>query len=307
MRMANKLIRFIVPLLLVLIFSIITNVPHRTLAAELPQNEPNRNAVDIDILQLKENLTEGMLEIPEDVQRKIILYQWIMGGVEQYVAETGIKDVFSCDLENDLLYGDREFFLAEAQRAEWDKYAYLINNETGLDMKQESYKLMLQGVEHTLYVDVNIKEGKVCVYLKGYGPAVRTVGGNSATYKLIENDDDGQIIYYPDIYVESDWDDLEICDNHLGEVSFGELHELSFLKIPEDIGASERYFNVASALKRYVEENQIEDVFYFDAEQDVICQVTNMIYTCRVRGNTMTLYIDIDGYNMKAHVYQVED
>lgn len=50
MRMHSKLIRFIGSLLLVLIFSIITNVPHRTLAAELPQNEPNRNAVDVDIL-----------------------------------------------------------------------------------------------------------------------------------------------------------------------------------------------------------------------------------------------------------------
>ena len=99
---------------------------------------------------------------------------------------------------------------------------------------------------------------------------------------------------------------MELYDNHLGEVSFDELHELSFLEIPEDVMNPERYLNVASALKRYVEENQIEGVFYFDVEQGVICQVTNLIYICPVRGNTLILYVDIDGYNMKAHVYQVE-
>lgn len=305
MRMTNKIIRFIAPLLLVLIFSIITNVPHRTLAAELPQNEPNRNAVDIDILQLKESLTEGMLEIPEDVQRKIILYQLTMDGVERYVSETGRKEVFFCDLENDLLYGDKEIHLLKTQRS--DRYAYPIKDEAVRDIAKNSYKLTLRGTEYTLYMDVNTRAKVVWIYALWHGAAMQTTDENIAAYELIERDDDEQIIYYPDIYVESDWDDLEICDNHLGEVSFGELHELSFLKIPEDIGASERYFNVASALKRYVEENQIEDVFYFDAEKDVICQVTNMIYTCRIRGNTMTLYIDIDGYNMKAHVYQVED
>lgn len=305
--MPSRRIRFIGLPLSVWLLIMITNVPLQTLAVELPQNDFDRKAIDIDIITLKENLTGGMLDIPEVVQRKIVLYQLVMEGVEQFVSETGIKDVFSCDLERDLLYGDREFFLVEAQRDEWDQYVYPIKSATALDMRQENYKLLLQGTEQALYVDVDIKEGKVYVYPKEYGPALQKKSGNSAAYALIERDDDNQIVYYPDIYVESDWDDLKRSDNHLGEVSFEELHELRFLKIPEDVTNPERYLNVASALKRYVEERQIEDVFYFDARKDVICQVTNLIYTCRVRGNTMTLYIDIDGYNMKAHVYQLED
>ena len=202
MRMHSKLIKFIGLLFLVLILIIITNAPHRTLAAELPQNDSDR-AIDVDIIKLKENLTDGMLDVPEDVQRKIVLYQLVMEGVEQYVSDTGIKDDFFCDLENDMLYGDREFRLVEAQRAEWDKYAYPIKNETELEMKLESYKLMLRGTEHALYVDTNIKEGKVCIYPKEYGPALQTKGGNSAAYALIERDNDNQIVYYPDIYVES--------------------------------------------------------------------------------------------------------
>ena len=52
---------------------------------------------------------------------------------------------------------------------------------------------------------------------------------------------------------------------------------------------------------------KIEDVFYFDAEKDNITGVTNMIFTCRLRGKTRTLYIDIDAVNMKCHVYEVEE
>ena len=104
MRMHSKAIRFIGSLLLILILIIITNIPLQILAAELPQNDSDR-AIDVDIITLKENLTEGMLEIPEDVQRKTVLYQLIMEGVEQYVSETGIEDVFSCDFERNLLYG----------------------------------------------------------------------------------------------------------------------------------------------------------------------------------------------------------
>lgn len=79
------------------------------------------------------------------------------------------------------------------------------------------------------------------------------------------------------------------------------------MEIPDAIDDPVKYLNVASVLKRYVDEKQLDDVFYFDAEQDTISQVTNLIYTCRLRGTTMTLYIDIDGYNMKAHIYQVEE
>lgn len=133
MQIYNKLTGFIVLLLLAVL---VVNIPCQTLASESLLNEPDREVVNMNILQSKDNLTEGMLEIPEDVQREIILYQWIMEAVEQYISETGIEDVFSCDLENDLLYGDREFRLMEMQRAEWNRYVYPIKDETRIDMKR---------------------------------------------------------------------------------------------------------------------------------------------------------------------------
>ena len=89
-----------------------------------------------------------------------------------------------------------------------------------------------------------------------------------------------------------------------------ELENLDFLKVPEGASASYSagvYLDVASVLKRFLEENQIEEIFYFDIAEDVVSEVTNMIFTCRVRSRNRTLYIDLDTVNMKAHVYQVEE
>ena len=167
----------------------------------------------------------------------------------------------------------------------------------------------MEGEDNTLYLDIDIENAKVSVYTTENLGVISGGVGYVDAYREIVRDEEGQILYYPDTYVQSDWEDFERVDDHFAGVSFDELGQLEYLKIPED---SMEYYavvnlNIASVLKRYLEENQIDDVFSFDAEEDVIAHVTNMIYTCRVRGTTMTLYIDIDGYNMKAHVYQVED
>ena len=114
-----------------------------------------------------------------------------------------------------------------------------------------------------------------------------------------------------DFCVEVDWDDLKREDDHFSEVDFDEIENLDFLKVPED---TREYYNVglyldvASLLKRYLEENRITgEVFYFDSDKDDISRVTNMIFTCRVRSRNRTLYIDLDAVNMKGHVYQVEE
>ena len=282
------------------------NLKRYVLASELHENRMEEQSSSVNFTSAEERLSEGLLDTPESFQREILLYKWIMEAVEQYMTETGKKDVFVCDLKNDVLYGNNEFILVDQEST---KYEYSIVMQDGVDMGQNRYKLKLNGTKYILYVDVNIQEAKVYIYPAEDLGVISGGVGNWKAYEQIEKDENGQIIYYPDTYVQSDWDNFERQDNHFAGVSFDELEQLDFLKIPQD---SMEYYavinlNVASVLKRYIEENQIEDVFYFDADKDVIARVTNMIYTCRIRGKTMTLYIDIDGFNMKAHVYQMED
>ena len=131
---------------------------------------------------------------------------------------------------------------------------------------------------------------------------------SAAIFKRIREEGEDSL----DAYVKSDWDDLEVEDNHLAGIPYDEIEELDFLIIPDNINVDViTYLDVACALQRYMEENQIEDVFYFDANQDIVSSVTNMIFTCRVRGTSRTLYIDIGVYSyydsIRCHVYQVEE
>lgn len=302
----NKSKKVIITLSMLLSLTMSGSLKHNVIAIE-PQNEEHiiEQSFNVDFTGAEEEFSKGLLDMPEKFQEEFLLYKWVTEAVEQYMAEMGKSDIFVCDLKKNLLYGGNEFILVDQKQT---RYEYPITLKDEIHMRQDNYKLKLEGKENTLYLDINIENAKVSVYSTEDLGVISGGVGNVDAYKEIMKDEQGQILYYPDTYVQSDWDDFECVDNHFSGVSFDELGQLQYLKIPED---SMEYYavvnlNVAGVLKRYLEENQINDVFIFDAEEDVIAHVTNMIYTCRVRGKTMTLYIDIDGYNMKAHVYQVE-
>lgn len=267
----------------------------------------------LDLEKMNVRLSEGLLDIPERFQKQAILYEWITVAVNQYVLEKGIEDVFYCDLEENLLSEKTQFLIDNVNDEREDYlYEYHIEDYNGIDNIQGCYKLKLAGRNHTLYVDVQPQEKKIYLYPAECESFVikDNSDGNIAVYEQIERGNDGQIIYYPDSYVQSDWDDLEVIDNHFAGVTLEELEKLEYLKVPEGVSKSWEsviYLDVASILKRYMEENQLEEVFYFDADEDIIAYVTNMIFTCRLRSQERTLYMDIDSYNMKAHVYEVEE
>lgn len=276
------------------------------------EGEVESGIIYMDLAQISGRFAGGQLELPEEFREELALYQCIVQAVDQYVAENDIDDVFSCSLQEDLLYGSRAFDVTSWSIGRTGNYEYPLQDVDKTSFTQDSYKLKLEGREHTLYVDVNVQKGKVFLYpAEESGVIFHYDTGNLTAYEKIVGMEGGwPIEYYPDFYVEADWDDMKQEDEHFAEVSLEELEHLDFLKFPEGAGESYDvgiYMDVASALKRYVEENRIEDFFYFDAGADIISQVTNMIFTCRVRSHNRTLYIDLDTVNMKCHVYPVEE
>lgn len=276
--------------------------------AKLETEEP----VFMDLGRISMRFEEGQLELPTSFEEELLLYRWIGEAVDQYTTEKGIEDVFHCDLQHDLLYGSREFDVREWREGKTAGYEYPMQATDTIVSGREYYQLRLEGSEHILYVEVNMQEGKVILYPSEDGNVFSDLYelGNSDAYKqIVSVDDRWPVLEYPDWYVENDWDDMERADNHLDEVKQEELEHLDYLKLPENAADGYEviiYLDVASVLKRYIEENQLEEVFYFDAEKDIVSNVTNMIFTCRVRSQNRTLYIDMDGYNLKYHVYQIE-
>lgn len=289
-------------------------------AAIEEEKEEDGGGSSIDLARMSERIENGQLEVPEDFRERLALYQCVAQAVDEYAETNHIDDVFSCNLWESLLYGSRGFSvlpgLSEDESREYPfgnkSYEYPFGNIDKAGFMRDSYQLKLEGEEHVLYAEINVPEEKVFLYPEEEG-RLNFDDGNPEAYKKLRRikTEEGQLIEYDvGYYVENDWPDMEQEDDHFGEVSLEELEQLDFLRLPE--GVSEQvganlYLSVASALKRYIEENRIEEVFYFDAKEDIVSSVTNMIFTCRVRSRSMTLYIDLDGANMRCHVYRVEE
>ena len=274
--------------------------------------ESRIDIVYMDLDQISRRFAEGQLNVPEDFRKRLALYQCLVQAVDQYVAENGIEDTFSCELWEGLLYGSREFSVSEWIIDQKGVYEYPLPDIDKSMFTQGGYKLKLEGKDSILYVNIDLHEEKVFIFPSEDVDADHYRMGNASAYAYIRRGENGwPVEYYPDFYVESDWDDLKREDDHFSEVDLDEIESLDFLKVPED---TREYYNVglyldvASLLKRYLEENRITgEVFYFDSDKDDISRVTNMIFTCRVRSRNRTLYIDLDAVNMKGHVYQVEE
>lgn len=296
-------------ILLLVIFAVLLNsIGIRVKASETKDDALNNSIVPIDLNKTDERLKEGYLDVPEKFRQELFLYQCITETVDQYVTENNIDDTFYFDLKEDWLYGSRKFEVTVGYFST-EIYEYPICGRENIEFEEDSYQFRVEGKKDTIYIEIDFKEEKVYLYPEsGNYVQILYPEGNEEAFERKKKEGKN----YLDAYVKSDWDDLEMEDNHLAGIPYDEIGELDFLIIPDNIHADViTYLDVACALKRYMEENQIEDVFYFDANQDIISSVTNMIFTCRVRGTSRTLYIDIGIYSyedgIRCHVYQVEE
>lgn len=295
-------------LILLIIISVSMVAGIQVMASETKDDALNNSIIPIDLDKTDERLKEGYLDVPEKFRQKLFLYQCITEALDQYVTENNIDDTFYLDLKEGMLYGSRKFEVTVGYFST-EIYEYPICGRENIEFEEDSYQFRVEGKKDTIYIEIDFKEEKVYLYPEsGNYVQILYPEGNEEAFERKKKEGKN----YLDAYVKSDWDDLEMEDNHLAGIPYDEIGELDFLIIPDNIHADViTYLDVACALKRYMEENQIEDVFYFDANQDIISSVTNMIFTCRVRGTSRTLYIDIGIYSyedgIRCHVYQVEE
>lgn len=265
-------------------------------------------SISIGFEKVDMRFKEGYLDVPEKIKQELFIYQCITETVDRYVTENNIDDTFYFDLKEDMLYGSREFTIDVPPQ---NTFEYPLQIKEDLKFGQDSYKFRIKGENDILYIEINLMENKIYLYPEAGNYYIFTFYdiGNLKAYERYEKEEKD----YLNLYIISDWDDMKVEDDHLAEVPLKEIGNLDYLVIPEeDIKGNEQiYLDVASALKRYIDEKQINDVFYFNADRDIVSNVTNMIFTCRVRGTSQTLYIDIGIYSyedgIRCHVYQVEE
>lgn len=274
---------------------------------EVQDNPIEKEEIYINLERSEDRLEEGMLCVPDTFLQELRIYYWISEAVEYRASESGDDEIFYCNLKEDVLYGGRNRGFGVSELQDLKVWEYLVKQENAVKFAQNDYQLKVEGTKENLYAALDLGKEVLRLY-----PEEKVIIYDSndrfEVYDQIKVNENNEIEYYPDFYVESDWDDMEVVDDHFAGVSLDELQSLDYLKFPDDLYCYQSiYLSVSSILKRYMEEHHIEDVFYFDAEKDIIASVTNMIFTCRLRGENQTLYIDIDAYNMKCHVYEMEN
>lgn len=306
--MSNNYVKKCILLLIIIFTATLNSAGIQVMASETKDDAFNNSIVPIDFNKTDERLEEGYLDVPEKFRQELFLYQCITETVDRYVAENNIDDTFYFDLKEDWLYGSRKFKVTVGYFST-EIYEYPIYGKEDIEFEEGSYQFRVEGKKDTLYIEIDFKEKKVYLYPEsGNYVQISYPEGNEEAFERMRKEGKN----FLDAYVKSDWDNLEMEDNHLAGIPYDEIGELDYLIIPKNISFDVIiYLDVACALKRYMEENQIEDVFYFDANQDIVSSVTSSIFTCRVRGTSRTLYIDIGIYSyedgIRCHVYQVEE
>lgn len=213
--------------------------------------------------------------------------------IQKYCEEKGIENSYTYQLLRNMLHHDTRI------KGE-NKYTYDLNRRISPQLTNDRFTFKMSGQYNTIFVVIDTYRMKMYVYEDIEGE-IYVVEGNSSDreaelYKGEALDD----------CVISDWEDM-------WELEYNEYvsNGWQYLTMPEFDERTrinpELYGMVIYSLRRYCEENNIEEMFYFQFPRDKVSNVTSRVFTVKVEGDFRTLYMDIDMDRNKVHVYEVEE
>lgn len=175
-------------------------------------------------------------------------------------------------------------------------YRFDLAKEVYPDLSSRKYIYKIEGNKDDLIVIIDTYRMKIFIYLDKRDGNLIVIDDYRQDFEAYENN------FELEDYIISDWD-----DPFIGEYWSFAADGWENLIIPEDMEYNqELYGRVIYALKRYCEENQINEKFSFDANEDIVSLVTNMVFTVKVESENRILYIDLDCRRNKFHIYEIE-
>lgn len=199
--------------------------------------------------------------MPEKFQEEFLLYRWVTETVEQYMAEVEKSDIFACDLKKNLLYGGNEFILVDQKQT---RYEYPITLKNEIHMRQDNYKLKLEGKENTLYLDINIENAE-----------------NEKDKIVMEEKGKRDIDNEKETFTKSS--DIQIPADFTAHLLLYEYIEYGLRKYSEDSHSNDRYFcDIEENILPYDTElcmnSASEEPFKTDLAKEIISELSNNLY-----------------------------
>ena len=234
---------------------------------------------------------EGAVIISQDVIADLEEIKSLVDyAIEKYCDEKGVENTYSYQLLESMLHHDTHI------RSDI-KYTYDLDRQISSELANNRHIFRITGSENTIYVDINTYRMKMYVYEDIKGEIYVAEGEhNDEMFDWMKLEDCVQCDWPDDMW---EWEYIDFVVNgweYLVTPSFEEGMHIN----------PELYGMVIYSLRRYCEENEIEEVFHFDFLKDKVSNVSPRIVTVKVESDNRMLYMDIDLNGNKVHVYQVE-
>lgn len=234
---------------------------------------------------------EGAVIISQDVIADLEEIKSLVDyAIEKYCNEKGVENTYSYQLLESMLHHDTHI------RGE-NKYTYDLDRQISSELANNRHIFRITGSENAIYVDINTYRMKMYVYEDIKGEIYVVEGEYSdKMFDWVELEDCVQCDWPDDMW---EWEYNDFVANGWVYLVTPSLEDMITTN-------PELYGMVIYSLRRYCEENGIEEVFHFDFLKDKVSNVSPRIVTVKVKSDNRMLYMDIDLNGNKVHVYQVE-
>lgn len=235
------------------------------------------------------DLKKKSLIMSEETMKKVNLMQeYVDYGIQTYCEVYGMKNEYQCNVIEDKI--EHIISISADNSIKVDVPIDIIKG-----MENDKYFYKAISVKKEIYILVDTYRMKIFVY---DASTAEVQMDNTFDSEAFKND-----LKLEDC-VESDWNDVFI-----GEYWNLMKNKMKHLRIPKDTTYfNELYGEVAYVVERYCVERQLNEEFFFDADDEKYFSgnVTNMVFTIRLENENRIVYIDIDTRRHKYHVYEVK-
>lgn len=101
------------------------------------------------------------IRIPVNFTEQILLYEYIEYGVRKYNEENNQTTIYSCDIEEDMLLYDAEFYMIDADK---EPYRIDLAKEIIPELVNNIYNFRLMSRDEIIYMSIDTYNMKIYVY-----------------------------------------------------------------------------------------------------------------------------------------------
>ena len=237
----------------------------------------------------EEVIPEKTLISQETYARLAELKRLVDYAIQRYCDDTGKENTYVYHIIENMMHHDTLI-------RDNDRYIFDLDKIVSEELLGDKYTYQVPGRDDLIYVVVNTYRMKIYVYESESNPHI--VAGDDGEWNVFDSE--------LETLVQGDWSDMWPWE--YTQFVFDGYEYLTTPDTHDKFAINEKVYGMVTySLQRYCEENDIEEMFYFELPEDYLTHVNRKILTVKVESENRILYMDIDRERNKVHIYQVQE